>query len=163
MLKNVSFWLWDNSAADEGLKVFASINYNHPTHKEITASMKGAQTHSTWQGYNRSQPDAHREFFAEFKRKHRPHLQGVNFDWWASKFVYNDRRNGPVVMPGAVLTWQERGVYSFSIQLQDRHFTGDFDPDNCSVRQRTPNRQGKFCIGAYRWSEASTPAAGVLW
>lgn len=163
MLKNASFWLWDNRAAGEGLKIFASINYNEPTHKNITASMAGAQTYKTWTGYNRNQPESLTEFFGDFKTKHKPYTKNAGYDWWASKFVFNDGVNGPVVMPAAALVFEEGGIYSFSIQLQDRHFAGDFDPDDISNTQRKPNKEGKFCLGQYRWQAAQTPKAGTLW
>jgi hypothetical protein len=163
MLNNVSFWLWDNRAANEGLKIWATLNYNQPNEKSISAQMKGAQTYRTWTGYNRNQPESLTDFFSKFKHTHKPYVKDAGYDWWVSKFGYNDGSNGPVVMPAAALVFEENGVYGFSIQLQDRHFAGDFDPDNISNRQRTPNRDGKFCIGMYRWQQQPPAKAGTLW
>jgi len=161
MLHNVTLHLWNNGA--DGLKVDCSINYGFPEHKQFTTRLGAKQTHRTWCGFNRDQPPALEEFFENFKTRHAKDLKTVDFDWWVSKFSTKTAKNGPIVLPAALLLFGGGDLWGFAIQLQDRYFKGDFSETGLSKKQTTPNREGKFCMGRWSWQERPTPEAGTLW
>lgn len=161
MLKNVSFWLWDNRDTDEGLHIVGSYNYGEPDYKRFYSSMRGAQTFRQWTGFNKYQPESSKMIFAEFKQRQKANLREFDGDWWASKFAMDAQPKGTVIIPGGIVLMSAGGEYAFECRIQDREFRGLFDPTGLTAKQRNP-RKG-VCLGHWSFREEDQAREGALW